>query len=60
MAPLKEKVAVVPDNVVVAIGTPLADKVTLVILAGFPVPDTDRVKVVMLTPDELGFVNTTC
>lgn len=41
-------------------GVPLADKVTLVISAGFPVPETDRVKAVMVIVEALGFVNTTC
>jgi hypothetical protein len=53
------KTAVVPVKGMVSIGTPLADKVTLVISAGFPVPDTESVKLVTVTVELLGFVNTT-
>ena len=54
------KLAVLPLKLVVLTGVPLAHKVTLVILAGFPLPETDRTSCVMLTVDPLGFINTTC
>jgi hypothetical protein len=55
------KVAVVPAKVVVVTGTPLADKVTLVILAGFPVPlTTESVRLVTVTVELLLLASTTC
>jgi hypothetical protein len=58
---LKEKVAVVPEKEVVATVTPLASNVTLVISPGFPVPVTDKVKLVILIVEVmLGFVRRTC
>jgi hypothetical protein len=48
-------------KVVEVIETPLADNVTLVMSAGFPVPVTDIVNPVMLIADVvLGFVKRTC
>jgi len=38
----------------------LLNKVTLVIFAGFPVPDTVKVREVRVTVLLLGFVKTTC
>ena len=54
------KVAVVPEKEEVAIGVPLADRVTLVIFAGFPVPFTINVRLVMLTVEPLGLDKTAC
>ena len=41
-------------------GVPFSSRVTLVMSAGFPVPDTVRVREVRVTVLLLGFVNTTC
>ena len=54
------KLAVDPETVAVATGVPLASKVRLVILAGFPVPVTETVKLVRVTAELLGLVNCTC
>ncbi len=60
MFPLNDKVAVVPETVVVAIGNPLANNVKLVMSEGSPAPDTDKVKLVILMTVVLGFANWTC
>jgi hypothetical protein len=52
------KFAVVPVKLVVVSATPLASNVTFVILAVFPVDVS--VRLVIVTGDELLFVNTTC
>ena len=44
----------------VAIGDPLADRVTLVMSAGLPVPVTVKVKPVMLIVEPLGLDKTAC
>lgn len=54
------KVAVEPENVVVATGTPFLRRVTPVIALGFPVPETERVNPDMPPGILLGFVSTTC
>lgn len=53
------KVTVPPLNVPVATETPFDNSVTVSRLAGFPVPDTARLKLVIVTLLELGFVNWT-
>lgn len=55
-----ENTAVVPVKVAVPTAVPLANNVTLVILAGFPEPVAVRVNEDMLTVEELGLVMTTC
>jgi hypothetical protein len=54
------KVAVVPEKETVPMGVPLADKVTLVMLAGFPVPFTVKVRDVVVTAALLGLLKTAC
>lgn len=49
-----------PLKETVAMGEPLAERVTLVIWAGFPVPDTARTNWVTLTVEPLGLDKTTC
>lgn len=50
----------VPVKVVVVIAVPFSHKVTPVISAGFPAPETDRVKPVKVMVEALGLAKTTC
>lgn len=58
--PLKLKTAVVPVKAIVVTGIPFAERVTLVMPAGFPLPETERINWVRAMLLLLGFVNRIC